>query len=337
MARSARHRHALALIALLTAGPLWAEPAEDSRETATVEVHEGVVTVRLSAGQETRLGLRAMTAEEAALPEAEPAQARVADLAPLLALRQRARGARVELVSAARRQSGARQHLARLEALAQAGAAVSADERLTAVTAADKAEADVAAAGLELDAITETARYQWGTHLSAAVMAERSTLLDELGARSRVLLLVAPHAQANWQTPPTQLQLRLATGETVVAHLLDEAPAAAAGQGRTWWATADAAGLRTGMSVEAIALDGRQLRGAQVEDSALVWHAGHRWLYVARGEHQFERREVGDLRQLGPGRWLVAGLPAGSRVVIAGAQSLLGEELRWSIPTEDDD
>ena len=337
MAVNASPRHALALLALLAASALRAAPSEEAPETSSVEVHEGVVTVRLTPEQETRLGLRTTSAEEAVLSLAESAQARVVDVDPLLALRQRARGARLELAAAKRRQAGARQHLVRLEALAKAGAAISADERLTAASAADTADAAVANAQLELDGMNETARYQWGTQLAAAATAERSVLLDEFGARSRFLLLVAPASRTTWQQPPAALRLLLATGETAMARVLDEAPAAAANQGRTWWATAVAVGLRTGMGVEAIPQDGPQSRGAQVEDAALVWHAGHRWLYVALGAHRFERREVSDLRPLGAGRWLVPGLPAGTQIVIAGAQSLLGEELRWSIPTETDD
>ena len=76
---------------------------------------------------------------------------------------------------------------------------------------------------------------------------------------------------------------------------------------------------------------------SRLPDSALLWHAGHRWFYLEVEAHRFERRDAGQPRALRGGEWLVPGLASGARVVTTGAQSLLGEELRWSIPTEDDD
>ena len=51
---------------------------------------------------------------------------------------------------------------------------------------------------------------------------------------------------------------------------------------------------------------------------------------------RFERRAAKG-RALGDGDVLVTDLTPDSEVVVQGAQSLLGEELRWSIPAEGDD
>ena len=95
--------------------------------------------------------------------------------------------------------------------------------------------------------------------------------------------------------------------------------------------------LRPGMALEVVPEDGPTLQGGRLPDGALLWHAGHRWFYLEVEARRFERRDAGQPRALRGGEWLVPGVASGARVVTAGAQSLLGEELRWSIPTEDDD
>ena len=298
-----------------------------------------MVTLTLTAEQARRLALRVDPVSEAALPQAPPAQARVVDLGPLLELRQRVRNVQLGLAAAERRAAAARQHLSRLDGLVLAGAAVSADERRGAETARDDALAEGEASRLELSGLRESAGYQWGSRLSAEILAAQSGLLEELAGHRRFLLLVAPPTGVAWQPVPAALRLSAKglSEESATAVVLDEAPASLAAQGRTWWAVAEAGGLRPGMGLEVVPQDGPMLRGGRLGDSALLWHAGHRWFYLEAGEHRFERREAAAPRALGPGQWLVIEAPAGTRVVSTGAQSLLGEELRWSIPAEDDD
>ena len=328
------------LLGLLAVGQPSAEPAEEPAEGRTVvAVREGVVTLSLTAEQVEHLALRLDPVGEAALPQAPPARARVVDLTPLLELRQRMRNTQAALASAERRAQAARQHLARLDALALAGAAIPADERRGAETARDGALADLEALRLEMSGLQESAGYQWGVRLSAEARAEKSELLDQLASHRRCLLLVAPRPAASWQTMPAVVRLDLPdpSEQSATGVVIDEAPASLAGQGKTWWVVTAASGLRAGMALEVVPQDGPMLRGGRLADSALVWHAGHRWYYLEIGEHRFERREAGEPRALGPGLWLVVGMKPGVRVVSVGAQSLLAEELRWSIPTEDDD
>ena len=329
-----------ALLALLAVGPVLGDsPDGPAVATTVVEVHDGVVTVNLSAGQIERLGLRVDGVEEATLPEAPPARARVVDLAPLFELRHRVGLAQVALAAAGRRATTARQSLARLDALVRAGAAVSAEARGNAETTLEGALSDSESSRRELVGLRESAAYQWGGRLAAEVLAPRSELLEQLAAHRRCLLVVAPASGQDWQPPPASLHLNLAgpQGQPSLGVLLDEAPTALAGQGKTWWVVAEASALRPGMALEAVPREGPVLRGARLGDSALLWHAGHRWFYVETGEHRFERHAAGEPRALAPGQWLVVGLAPGKRVVVSGAQSLLGEELRWSIPTEDED
>ena len=328
----------LALLGLLALSPSRANEQDDSPATEPlVDVRGGVVAVTLSAEQVERLALQVAPAVEGTLPQATPAVARVADLAPLLELRQGLRTAQAALAAAKQRASIATRHMARLDQLALAGAAVGPDERQGAASRLGAAMADVDSSRLELEGLQQTAGYQWGARLAAELRATHSALIEELAARRRFLLLVTPGLGADWQQAPGSLQLRLPGEVLATGMTLDAAPVAAPGQGRTWWAITDAAGLRVGMALDAIPLDGPRLRGARLGDGALLWHAGHRWFYVEAGERRFERREAIEPRALGPGEWLLTGLAPGTRVVAVGAQSLLGEELRWSIPTEDDD
>ena len=71
-----------------------------------------------------------------------------------------------------------------------------------------------------------------------------------------------------------------------------------------------------------------------VPDSAVIWHHGRAWAYIARGGNEYARVPVrGD--ESTSDNALV--LQPGDHIVTVGAQMLLSEEFKSSIPEEDDD
>jgi hypothetical protein len=74
-------------------------------------------------------------------------------------------------------------------------------------------------------------------------------------------------------------------------------------------------------------------QGTVLPRTAVVRHAGFGWVYVQTGAHVFSRRMV-SLEHPHPDGWLVSGDWA-QPILIAGAQSLLSEELKGSIQMKD--
>ncbi|MBT8446729.1 MAG: hypothetical protein HKO62_00020, partial [Gammaproteobacteria bacterium] len=74
-----------------------------------------------------------------------------------------------------------------------------------------------------------------------------------------------------------------------------------------------------------------------VPASALVWHSGRSWVYRREADGAFVRIAVDTGAQTADGRLVSGALEAGDDIVTRGAQVLLSEEFRWSIPDEDED
>ena len=78
------------------------------------------------------------------------------------------------------------------------------------------------------------------------------------------------------------------------------------------------------------------LSGVFIPESAVIWSNGKSWVYVKESDELFIKRVINDPVEMGNGVFVSGGLTAGDEVVTSGAQMLLAEEYRWSIPDEDD-
>lgn len=84
--------------------------------------------------------------------------------------------------------------------------------------------------------------------------------------------------------------------------------------------------LTPGLNLVANLSVGNKMRGVIVPASAVVWSEGKAWTYLQTAPNQLSRREVPTDIPTDNGYFVSAELPAGSRVVTRGAQSLLSEE-----------
>ena len=334
MRASGRQRLVVALGLWLVASAAAAD--EPGERPAQVEVEGGQISVVISPEAQSRLALQWLRVGAATAPATSGAVARVVDIADLLALRQDYLQSGIEQAAARRRAAAAVAQASRLASLRSIGAVVSPEQQQAVETALDAARTDGELAAARGAAASQRLEYAWGKTLAAAARAITPGLLEDLARRRTQLLLISLPAEAAW--PVTAGQAVYESGappSPQVARLLDAAPVAAgAGGGR--WAVTDNPDLRTGMRLDLQLSDGPVLAGARVPARALVWHGGQQWCYVRAAPERFERRAASG-RALGDGDLLVTGLAADSEVVVQGAQSLLGEELRWSIPAEGDD
>jgi biotin carboxyl carrier protein len=95
-------------------------------------------------------------------------------------------------------------------------------------------------------------------------------------------------------------------------------------------------GLRPGLAVTAYIATGSAKRaGAKVPTAAVVRLSGKAYIYVQSGNEQFTRKEIRTDSPMASGYFIGNQLPPGTRIVIAGAQTLLSEEFKPEGVTEE--
>ena len=70
--------------------------------------------------------------------------------------------------------------------------------------------------------------------------------------------------------------------------------------------------------------------------SAIVWQQGRAWAYFRTGPQTFARRAMATNLPAPRGGYVEMGIPDNAEVVVEGAQTLLSEEFRTQMPTEQD-
>ena len=260
---------------------------------------------------------------------------RVANSADLLTVLRELRAART---AAAGQQAvvatlGAR--LRRLRGLSARGE-ISIARELAGLEVEYRREVDVGASRTARIGVLETALLgRWGSTLARTDDATTARLsLLEAGKAHLI--------EFNAAAPPPSI-VYAAAGERredagPVQVLGPAAAALGAGQGASFFGLSQDTNLRAGMALTLwIPENDTPVSGLLLPASAVVWHHGSQWYYVAAAPGSFERRALGAALAQGSGFVLPAGEATGAEVVLRGGQLLLAEEFRAAIPEEDDD
>ena len=102
--------------------------------------------------------------------------------------------------------------------------------------------------------------------------------------------------------------------------------------------TSRAGRLRPGQAIEGWIPtgSGSPQSGVLVPFDAVVRYQGQNWVYVQVSDSKFARRSI-TLSEPGDGGWFVtAGFRAGDRIVVVGAQTLLSEEMKSQLSSDED-
>jgi hypothetical protein len=95
-------------------------------------------------------------------------------------------------------------------------------------------------------------------------------------------------------------------------------------------------GLVPGVNVSVFLPSGQEQLGVTIPSAVVVWSQGTAWCYVETSPGRFQRIPL-QTREPEPQGWLVTeGIKPGARVVTSGAQTLLSEEFRFQIQTDQD-
>jgi hypothetical protein len=282
---------------------------------------DGSTVLKLDAETQKRLGLQAAVPVSGSVTGELTATARVLDGTTLPATLNEIRGAQSAL-------DAARADHARKKNLFDNGQNASA-------SAVEQAAALVTQHNIAVEAARDRIAATWGRAIASRddLPSFARVLLQHEAALVRVELL----ATDKLATPPQTLRLFRQSGESIAAaRVIGPAPgtdSTVAGQGYLCLVTTNAAQLVPGSVLLARLDTGASEEGTVLPRSAVVRHAGLGWAYVQTGADAFARRAV-PLAHPHPGGWLVPG-EWKQPVVIAGAQSLLSEELKGSIQMKD--
>ncbi|MEQ8659525.1 MAG: hypothetical protein RLW62_01775 [Gammaproteobacteria bacterium] len=308
---------------------------DDDDVPARVVITGGARLVRLDAAEQALAGIRVERLPVATVTPETHTVGVVADHRALAAAHADLSRALERRAAQAATAAAVGERHARLRALA-AGGRLGAAREIADLELAARRERERT---LELDASSAAAAQalvaQWGEGLVDAT-APGSALAAELAAGSMALVTFAVPGGA----PLAGVHVGRA-GERAgawPARVVAPAPGVLAHTtGASWHAVAAAPGLRHGMTVDVWVESTREpLAGALLPATAVVWHGGRRWYFVARGDGLFERQAL-PAQPAGLAQALLPAAAADVAVVTRGAQTLLAEEFRGAIPDEDDD
>ena len=200
------------------------------------------------------------------------------------------------------------------------------------------AEDDDRRARLEVEAARARFVIGWGSDLAAR--QDIGAVLSHLAAGDVALARVDVATGNDAVGGVTAMRLAVASRpeRALVTQILGSAPSVdPVVQGFGWLVLIEAEPPPLGTTLNAtVSFAERAFEGVVVPRSAVVRRDGGAFVYVETVTGHFERRAVSLLRPRDDG-WLATGaLAPGERVVVRGAQELLGMEMAASAPAESD-
>lgn len=201
--------------------------------------------------------------------------------------------------------------------------------------------ATIKSKSLEIGNLQASIKLKWGEPLAKLVLSNQTTpFFRKLLSRKNVLVQISlPFDAADPKAGDVVEITPLNSTEAITANYVSVATEVdKTGAGKTFYYSAPANNLRTGMrvAVEASATQTEASEGIVIPSNAVVWYAGTPWAYFKQGEDHFTRKPISAETEVDEG-WFNTGFDVSSEVVITGAQLLLSEEFKYLIKNENDD
>ncbi len=194
----------------------------------------------------------------------------------------------------------------------------------------------------QLTDVLAEAEQAWGSVLTSWVIDNQTDAFEQLLSGKKVIVFVALRAIDTLPDKTEYVYIGRNGKRALVQKAVYISPAIESDlvlQGETYYFLADASmeKYRAGMHVHVwVPLTSESTTGVFVPESAVVWSSGKPWVYIKNREELFIKRVISNPVELDEGIFVAKDLEVGDNVVTSGAQVLLAEEYRWSIPDEDD-
>ena len=290
---------------------------------------------------EQTAGIKTQVLRATAKPPEFSAQGTVIDLEPLLMLRQQFLAAQASQDSAQARYQEADLNLSRTRNLHQQD--IVSTRRLQEQQAQWRNDkANLATSSYQQQTIVASSRLQWGNLLTDWFTRHNSPQAEQfLNHKAQLLLISLPgnrHLQTGIQTILIDEQGR--RDQAISATLISAAPQVdPITQGERYFFKTEGRKLAFGARVSAWITDSDKASnvGVIIPESAVVWHLGQAIVFIKTEDGAFKRRLLPELIADKDGYFAATGFNAGETIVTTGAQTLLSQELKELIPSEDDD
>jgi hypothetical protein len=293
-------------------------PAEKKEPESRVS-HDtnGNAIVSLDAATQQVIGLQTTQLKAASLPPEVKAFGRVMDISTL-------GGAVADLATTQAAAQASQAELERVKSLAaQTNASVRALQAAEAAAVHDKTQ---------VDAVRLRLMSTWGAALASR--SDLPALLQSLGSLKSALIELELPAGESLPQPPTGARIVTLSKQTqpAKAEFIGPSPAVDAqiqGRGFMFLAQSNSLSLAPGAAVTGyLEMAGQAQAGVAVPSAAIVRQNGATWVYVQTSDDKFQRTEVTLERPLEDGWFVQQGLKPEDKVVTAGAQQLLSQELK---------
>ena len=335
------------LIALWSSwGPLMAKPQEDSDEGASPTGSPAPIAtptsghaVVLRPEQLALSGLVSITPKAILQHQEYTCFGRVINIQNLLDLRARHREAKANLDVLNASLALSVKNRARIQSLVEAKV-VPARELVQIETQWQADQARQEAASLQEQSIRYEARYRWGPALADLALQEDLRPLEAYLQHRKALIEVTLPKGKSLDAAHSRIRVgrHFDRSLSVETQIISPAPQTdEVVQGEGWFLSLTGDTLRAGMRIHAWVSDAALIEGIEVPSSALIWQGGRSWIYLEQSLGHFERVPVEQVSNAGNHTTIVSGVASGIPVVTVGAQTLLAEEFRHRIPSEDDD
>ena len=266
-----------------------------------------------------------------------PAAATVLDLQPLLDLQSKYTAAETAIAQARAGADASEAEYKRLAGLNRSDENVS-EKSIEAARATSVSDAAVLVnAQQSFATLEDSTRLHWSATLAEWIEKRSPEFKALLAERAYLLQVTATSAGA--LNAPSEVTIQLSGGAHLAAHRIAALPQVdprLQAPAFLYWVPAHT-GLVSGLNLPVSLPAGPPQRGVVVPQSAVVWTQGSSWCYVETAPGKFTRTALSTANPT-PGGWFVTETIApGARLVTGGAQTLLSEEFRSQIQSEDDD
>lgn len=189
--------------------------------------------------------------------------------------------------------------------------------------------------------ILEASRLQWGDTLTHWFTQNPSKQAEQfLSHRAQLIQITLP---ANTHLPDDIRNIYVdehgRRNQAIPATLIAPAPQVdPVTQGERYFFKSEGRRLPFGTHLSVwIASDTAGRSGVTIPENAVVWHLGQAFVFVKTEHGEFRRRLLTGMLPSKGGYFAASGFVPGEEIVIAGAQTLLSQELKDLIPKEDED
>ncbi|HEY0145009.1 MAG TPA: hypothetical protein VGB93_02390 [Methylovirgula sp.] len=297
-------------------------------------IKDGVPTLTLTAEEQQNAGVIAAKLDVAPPRDYMRGFGTVLDPAGLADLENQYLEAETQIVAAKSRLGSSQAAYQRAQVLNKDQENISTAQLQSARSSFDVDTNALAAAQAQSAAIIANTRQTWGETIAKA-LASGGPEINDLLARNHYLVRVTLPPDVTISTPPSIASALYGATDVRLRFVSLASTADPKLQGISYLYEAPAQNLLPGLSLEVTLAVASGQSGLIVPDSAVVWLEGKPWIYIRTQPTIFIRKGINPTSSTPRGGFVVSGLPVDARIVIQGAQMLLSEEFRASVPVED--